>query len=281
MVCSILAGGAVMNWMSAVFWAGMVGPLLAAPDAGSVKLLAVDGPVGRDARVPVEKFIEPKMVISMTFLAPAGERPDLRANVYVDGGELGALLLENLPFHLADRPGHPALLEGDFAFSLPADVKGGRIRLVVRSGQSGSPVDSGEVSVQLVDRDKIRKSLQAHERAQRSLAVFGRVPGLREMLREWRIPFEDLGLDLPERVSKGVLAVGDLEGAFRMPDVQESAALILVKNSLDEPEGIKEIESDNHMTILANRRQAGEWRHEPTLQKLLLQVIEHQLSDHE
>lgn len=270
-----------MNLMPVVLWAGWIAPLLAAPDAGSVKLLAVDGPLGRDAKVPLEKFIEPKMVIPMTFLAPAGKRPDLRANVYLDGGELGALLLENLPFHLTDRPGHPALLEGDFAFSLPEDVKGGRIRLVVRSGQPGSPVDPGEVRVQLVDREKVRKSLQAHDRARRSFAVFGRVLGLREMLKKWRIPFEDLGPDLPERVSRGVLAVGDVEGAFRMPEIHEKAALILVRDSPDEPEGIKEIKSENRMTILANRRQAGEWRQEPALQKLLVQVIEHQLSDHE
>ncbi|WP_038172115.1 hypothetical protein, partial [Verrucomicrobium sp. BvORR106] len=258
-----------MNLMPLVFWAGCIAPLLGAPDSGLVKLLAVDGPLGRDAKVCLEKFIEPKMVIPMTFLAPAGARPDLRANVYLDGGEFGALLLENLPFQLTKQPGHPALLEGDFSFSLPEDVKGGRIRLVIRSGQPGSPVDPGEVRVQLVDRNKVRKSLQAHDQAQRSLAVFGRVSGLREMLKEWRIPFEDLGLDLPERVSKGVLAVGDGEGVFRMPEIHEKAALILVRNSQDEPEGIKEIKSENHVTILANRRQAWEWRQEPVLQKLI------------
>jgi hypothetical protein len=272
-----------MNLWPVVCWTGLLAPTLAAPGAGQVQILSVDGTPGRDARVPLERFIEPRMVIPMTLLTLPGERPSLKGDLYLDGGELGALLLENLDFHVAAAAGHPALAVGEFAFAIPEAVKEGRLRLVVRSGLPDSRVPAGEVRVQLVDREKVKQNLVAHGRALRTLAVFGRSPGLREMLKEWRVPFEDLGPAVPDRIQSGALAVGDVdaEGQVRIPDLQEKAALLLVQNSPEELEGIKEIKSDDKLMILANRRQAGEWRHQPLLHKLLIQIIQHQLSDHE
>ena len=270
-----------MNLWPVVCWTGLLAPTLAAPGAGQVQILTVDGAPSRDARVPLERFIEPQMVIPMTLLTLPGERPSLKGDLYLDGGELGALLLENLDFHVAEAAGHPALAVGEFAFAVPEAVKEGRLRLVVRSGLPDARVPAGEVRVQLVDREKVKQSLVAHDRAPRTLAVFGRSPGLREMLKEWRIPFEDLGQPVPDRIQPRMLAVGNADGQVRIPLLQEKAALLLVQNSPEEPEGIKEIKSDDKMMILANRRQAGEWRQQPLLHKLLIQIIQHQLSDHE
>ena len=57
------------------------------------------------------------------------------------------------------------------------------------------------------------------------IMVFGTVEGLRELLKEWRIQFTDLGNDPPATLEANTVTIGMLDDLGKLPRGNTSAAL--------------------------------------------------------
>jgi hypothetical protein len=156
----------------------------------------------------VECFAKPGSAITVAF-ANTPDDASLLADIYMDGGSLAVPLAKNIPFEVYQNSAMGHVVQG--GFKLPESLANGEkpllLRLVTRP--SGSTM-----IVRLTPRDHLKNTLAAvvTKRADMmTLMVFGRMPGIRTLLDEWKIPYHDCGPNPPGTILPGSILLGSTD----------------------------------------------------------------------
>ncbi|MEO6053153.1 MAG: hypothetical protein ABIP97_04000, partial [Chthoniobacterales bacterium] len=143
-------------------------------------LLTLSDSINQEFLTPQALFREEKSLISATFLVKPGEKPDLVANLYLDGGDLGAPLAKDIPLQINAKSTNPALLEGNFNFTFPPVKKPTLFRiLVTEKGQTGKSAACASFAVRLYPKDWFAITVRKiTEHSAPEIVIFGKLPGL-------------------------------------------------------------------------------------------------------
>lgn len=219
-----------MKWL---VWTLLVTPWVQADDT-ALRVLALDGALGDGAPAVVERVLGEDAVIHLALLPPPGaaDNHKLHAEVMLSGGTLATPMGADFPFRPADASTHPALLEGSLRLPSPDTAQSITQIVTLRRTDARSTVAS--FTLRWVSLAECRAALtimvagDASRQSQR-LLVCGPLPGLREQLHTWKVPFDDLHGDFPSRVpSNSLLIASDVPEATREPELADGASLFIV-----------------------------------------------------
>lgn len=261
---------------------------LAAADAPSAKLIALNAPVGTGIPPLIHCFQAESALIPTTFLINAEQVPQVVADVFFDGDELGALLSKSIPFQPAAASSHPALLEGTFNLPLPDTDKPIllRVRLRLAANDGTAHVALGQFRIRVTPKNDLKQALARMTNPTRRgpelrLSLFGPLKGLRELLKEWKIPFDDDGLEMPVRIAAHTLAVGEAQDLMHLPQQSANAPLLLIHDDPALEAGITEKATLNSTLALVNTPRHDDWRQSPFFHQQLIAQIKLHLQHHE
>lgn len=257
------------------------------PAQPAARLLALDGPL--DSGVPpcVHRFAEESATIAATFLTEAGHSPQVVADVFLDGDELGAQLSKAVPFQPVANPTHPALLEGTFKLPLPDAEKPLLLRVRIRTAADAEPVVAlAQFRLRVTPKPALRQALARMTDSARSgpelrLTVFGPLAGLRELLKEWKIPFDDEGTEMPVRLAAHSLAIGEAQDLPHLPQLDAKATLLLMHDDPAAAPGLTQKITPEGTVAQLNSSRHDDWRSSPFLHQQLTSTIEHHLARHD
>ena len=251
------------------------------------KLIALNGPLAAGAPQFIRCFQGESASITATFLSDAGKTPQIVADVFLDGDELGAPLSKAVPFQPAAKSSHPALIEGSFNLPLPDAEKPVLLRVRLRTAAGdGAAAGLGEFRLRVTPKTELKQALARMTDPARSgpelrFAVFGPLNGLRELLKEWKIPFDDEGMEMPVRIGADTLAVGEAQDITHLPQLGAKTTLLLIHDDpAAEPALTEKITPDGILTKLNTPRHEA-WRHSPFLHQQLISNITQHLLHHE
>jgi len=204
-----------------------------------LRLLALDGGPGDGVPAVVERLLGEDAEIRIVLLRAPDAAGDVKlsADVMLSGDAIAAPLGAGFVFKPAAEAVHPALLEGSLTLPKPDTAKS--ITQVVTLRRAGadaakskvasftlrwvSDVECKEALTQAVADDAVRRG--------RQLAICGSLPGLREQLRTWKVPFEDRGEDLPRSIkSETIVIASDVPEDARLPVMDDGASLLLFRS---------------------------------------------------
>lgn len=234
------------------------------------QIVALDGDLGHGVPDVVERILGAEAQVKVSLLQNKGEAAELTADVYLDGGSMAAPLAKGLKFAPL-AAAHPALLEGSFSIPSPDTVK--PVVQIVEIHVSAKGEERSRIAVfrlQWASASAVKATLKAAPKLQ----VFGSVPGLREQLRTWQIPFDDLGRELPLRIDAQASAVGDaiFDGA-RPPELGEQSSLLLVQVKQASMIEVSCKDGGGRRLTRATLPRAADWRRSPVLYRILVQHL--------
>lgn len=244
-----------------------------------IALVALDGPVASGVPHFIERFTETPTAVSCAFLVGEKTTPEIVAEVFLDGGVLAAPLLKALPFvPKQDTAKSKSILEG--SLSLPLTELKKSVRLLVVLKARVTPTDPwercGTFGIHLVPKDGLRKALAAAtaktDSSSSRLRVFGAVPGLREMLRVWKVPFRDLGAAVPTSADAGDILIGDLSSnspSFAGPPSFDHASLFLHLDDVNAAPGLLQASEGDTQRTIFNSPIHADWRESAALHSRL------------
>ena len=267
---------------------GLVASSADAPPAQpTARLIALNGPLGAGVPQFIHCFHGKSASVTATFLVNAGQPPQIVADVFLDGDELGAPLAKAVPFQPAAKPSHPALLEGTFDLPLPDTEKPVFLRVLLRpAADDAGAATRTAFRLRLTPKLALRQALARMTDTARSgpelrLAVFGPLLGLRELLKEWKIPFDDEGMEMPARLGADTLAVGEAQDLTHLLQLGAKATLLLIHDDPAAEPGLAEkITPDATFTKL-NTPRHEDWRQSPFLHEQLISNITQHLLHHD
>ncbi|MEO6788818.1 MAG: hypothetical protein ABI318_22075 [Chthoniobacteraceae bacterium] len=276
----------------AVLLLALCAGLIAAPDdAPSVsppaKLIALNGPLTAGVPQFIHCFQGESASVTTTFLLDAGPAPQIVADVFLDGDELGAPLSKAVPFQPAAKSSHPALLGGTFALPLPDAAKAILLRVRLRTAADhGAAAALGEFRLRVTPKTDLKQALTRMTDPKRSgpelrLAVFGPLQGLRELLKEWKTPFDDDGMEMPVRLGADTLAVGEVQDLTHLPQLGSKATLLLIHDDPAAETGLTERTTLDGTLTKLNTPRHEDWRQSPFLHQQLISNITQHLLHHE
>lgn len=280
------------HWMSLLL-AVLCACLIAAPaDVSSArapaKLIALNGPVGSGVPQFIHCFGGESAPVMATFLVSAAQVPQVVADVFLDGDELGAPLAKAVPLQPAATSSHPALLEGTFNLPLPDTEKPILLRVRVRltANDPAATAAIGQFRLHVTRKTELKHGLSrmtdpARSGAELRLAVFGALKGLRELLQEWKIPFDDEGMEMPVRLGAHVLAVGEARDLMHLPQMGANATLLLIHDDPAAEAGLTEKTTPNGTLAQLNTPRHEDWRQSPFLHQQLISKISQHLLHHD
>ncbi len=272
-----------VNWINDIAPAGDIPPAQLGP-----KLVALNGPIGNGLPPVIHCFRGDTFIVPATFLVNAGQAPQVVADVFLDGGELGAPLTKAAPFQPAAASSHPSLLEGAFSVPLPDSDK--PITLLVRlrlaANEGVAPAAVGQFCIRVTPKNEIKQALALMSDSARNgpelhLSLFGPLKGLRELLKEWKIPFDDEGMEMPVRIAAHTLAVGEAQDLLHLPQQSTNSTLLLIHDDPTLEAGINEKTAANSTLALLNTPRHEDWRQSPFLHQQLINQIKQHLQHHE
>lgn len=253
-----------------------------APSAPAAKLIALDGPLAAGVPQCIHRFAEATATVAATFLVDAGRAPQMAADVFLDGDELGAPLSKDIPCQPDAKPSHPALLEGTFKFPLPEVEKPVLLRVRIRAGADAC----AQFRMRVTPKPALRQALARMTDSARSgpelrITVFGALTGLRELLKEWKIPFDDEGMEIPARLGAHSLAIGEAQDLTRMPQLGANATLLIIHDDPAADPGLVQKNTPEGTVATLNTPRHGDWRSSPFLHQQLTSTIENHLARHD
>ena len=258
----------------------------APPAPPAARLIALNGPLGEGAPKFVHCFHGKSASVTATFLVNAGQTPQIVADVFLDGDELGAPLAKAVPFQPAAKPSHPALLEGTFDLPLPDAEKSVLLRVLVRPTVDDAGAVRTVFRLRVIAKTELKQALARMTDTARSspelrLAVFGPLNGLRELLREWKIPFDDEGMEMPVRIGAHILAVGEAQDLAHLPPLGAKATLLLIHDDPTAEAGLSEKITPDGILSKLNTPRHEDWRQSAFLHQQLISNITQHLLHHE
>lgn len=250
------------------------------------KLIALDGPLAAGVPQCVHRFAEESTSVAATFLAEPGRAAKIVADVFLDGGELGAPLSKAVPFQANEKPSHTALLEGVFKLPLPDSEKPVLLRVRIRTTADGESAALAQFRLRVTPKSALKQALTRMTDPARSgpelrITVFGALAGLRELLREWKIPFDDEGADAPARIAAHTLAIGEAQDLTRLPAMGDKATLLLLHHDPAVEPGLTQKITPESIIAELNTLRADDWRASPFFHQQLIAKINQHLTRHE
>jgi hypothetical protein len=258
-----------------VIWIGALFPA----KAQTPRLIALDGSAGESLPTVVERFYAPAVSVPASFLISDASAAAPLADIYLDGDKLGAPLTSGLTFKGEPSKENAALHEGSFSIPLPEISKPVLFRVVFR--QAGSSDVIGNVLLHATPPELLKKSIETMTKRgmpnSPSLVVFGALPGLRELLTEWKVPFEDLGNNPPISLREGSVTIGRLENLAHLPAPSSKTSLFVI--CADPAQEANRIEKrfDSASLSLLKTPTPEDWRQSPLLQRLLVTQLQNHL----
>ena len=269
-----------------LFLAILTEPHAEAAPASAAKLIALDGPLAAGVPQCIHRFAEETATVTATFLVDAGSAPQMVADLFLDGDELAAPLSKGVPFQAAVKPSHPALLEGTFKLPLPEVEKPVLLRVRVRTTADGTAAASAQFRLRVTPKPALKQALarttdSARNGPELRITVFGALAGLRELLKEWKIPFDDEGMETPARLSAHTLAIGEAQDLTRLPQLGANATLLIIHDDPTAEPGLTQKTTPESTVARLNTPRHDDWRSSPFLHQQLTSTIEHHLHRHE
>jgi hypothetical protein len=216
------------------------------------------------------------------------QAPQVVADVFLDGDELAAPLIKAAPFEPAATSSHPALLEGTFNLALPETEKPllFLVRVRLAANGSGPTAALGQFRLRVNRSADLRQALvqmtdRARSGSEPRLALFGMMKGLRELLREWKIPFDDEGMEMPVRLGARVFAVGEARDITHLPQFGANATLLLIHDDPTLEAGLIEKTTSDGTLARLNTPRHEDWRQSPFLHQHLISKISQHLLHHD
>jgi hypothetical protein len=262
-------------------------PADVAPAQSPAKLIALDGPLATGVPQYIHRFREESALIPATFLLDVGHAPQIVADVFLDGDELGAPLSKAVPFQPAAKPSHPALLEGTFKFQLPESEKPILLRVRIRiAANTETAAALAQFRLRVTPKLALKQTLARMTDPARSgpelrVTVFGTLTGLRDLLKEWKIPFDDEGMEMPVRLAAHTLAVGEAQDLTHLPQMGAKATLLLIHDDPAAYPGLTEKTTPEGTLIKLNTPRHEDWRQSPFLHEQLITNITQHLLHHD
>ena len=233
--------------------------------------MALDGELGHGVPEVIERLLGAEAVVKAAFLQDKDWAGELSADVYLDGGSIGAPLAKGLRFVPTAAPTHPALLEGSFTIPPPDTSKPVAQIIVLHASKNGG--NRSRVAAFRLQW-AATTAAQAALKALPKLQVFGSVPGLREQLRLWHIPFDDLGAEMPLRIDPQTSAVGDAAAdGSQPPALSERSTLLLLRVQSASMTEVLRKDTDGQRLTLVTLPHAADWRRTPLLYRILTQHL--------
>jgi hypothetical protein len=192
-------------------------------------------------------------------------------------------LAKEIPFHRDTQEGFPSLQSGTFSLELPKVEKTVRMILLLRTHPPDGGQGRGIAAIPLLvcpDTvfEKISKQFSEEATAghARTLAVFGDMQGLRELLRLGKVPYEDLGGEFPVRIAPGTVAVGELPETLPLPSLSMApgSSLIIFHPDPESPEEISTIVQDRSVRMVVHQAPPASWSNDAKAQLLLHDIIQ-------
>lgn len=203
------------------------------------RLLALDGGPGDGVPAVVERMLgeDAEIRIVMLRVPDAAAGVKFTAEVMLSGDTLAAPLGAGIVFKADAVATHPALIEGTLTLAKPDTEKSiTQIVTLFRGAEGAGGAAKSKVAsftLRWVSEGECKSALSqavAEDDAGRArkLAVCGSLPGLRERLSTWKIPFEDLGAELPPRFSgETIVIANDMPEDAKLPALADGASLLL------------------------------------------------------
>ncbi len=258
-----------------------------APTQPPARLIALDGPPASGIPQYVHRFSEDTASVPATFLVDAGHAPQIVADVFLDGDELGAPLSKSVPFQPDAKPSHPALLEGAFNLPLPDSEKPVLLRVRIRiTANAETAAALAQFRLRVTPKLALKQALARMTDPARSgpelrVTVFGTLTGLRELLKEWKIPFDDEGMEMPVRLAAHTLAIGEAQDLTHLPEMGANGTLLLVHDDPAAEPGLTQKITPENTVAKFNTSRHEDWRASPFLHQQLIANITHHLTRHE
>ena len=271
-------------------WLGLIGVATAA-QAQPVSLVALDGPAGTGIPALVERFDGDPAGLAATFFIASGPAPKIFGHLTLVGGELAASLPADIPFGPAGSKPGPALASG--VFSLPEEKITKPVNLELELWLQ--PVDGPRVAIAKVPLRLLPPDYFKHDIAglfspppdgtapRGRLAVFGDADGLRQLLDQWQVVYQDFHYTIPVAIPVGVIAIGvsaQPPDPLAMPVMEAGASLLWFRPDAEKPPGVYQKLGPDSLTSLTNFVPPTAWDRSPFFQRLLLQHLEQTLSTH-
>lgn len=252
------------------------------------KLHLLDGAACTTVPMVMERFQTPSVTVPMTFLVKEGETVRPVLDLYLDADTLGVPLQRDVPFEGKIHPTYPSLLEGAFHISLRPGDRPVMYRIMIRTAARENQTSEilGSVRLRMLPRDQLKTALtrctdSAHQGKGPSLVVFGKAEGLRELLKDWHIPFEDLGDDPPAVLEANTITIGTLDDLRKLPRGHPTAALLVLTADSTLDLESKELRTDQARLTILRRHPGDNWRDTPRFHRLLLKQLEPYFQSHE
>ena len=254
---------------------------LALAEEAPLRLLALDGGVGDGVPAVVERLLGEDAEIRIVLLRVPGAAgdPKLSADVMLSGDTLAAPLGEGFVFKPDAAATHPALIEGSLILPKPDTEKS--ITQIVTLHSVGADAAKAKVAsftLRWVSVEECKTALTqavADDAASRGrrLEVSGSLPGLREQLREWKVPFEDNGKELPLRLSnENIVIADDVPEDAKLPTLGAGASLLHIHHRPGS--GVEVLRKEGRVRLTEVwLRGAPDWKRSALLLRLLTEHL--------
>ena len=246
-----------------------------------LRVLALDGGPGDGVRAVVERLLGEDAEIRIVFLRAPGDAgdPKLGADVMLSGDTLAAPMGAGFVFKPDAAATHPALIEGSLTLPRPDTEKSiTQIVTLHRVGADAAKAKVVSFTLRWVSVEACKTALtqavadDATGRGRR-LEVSGSLPGLREQLREWKVPFEDNGKDLPPRFSsENVVIADEVPDDAKLPALGDGASLFRIHNRPGS--GVEVLRKEGRVRLTEVWLQGvPDWKRSPLLLRLLTEHL--------
>jgi hypothetical protein len=218
--------------MKFLLFVAIVAPAIVSAQTPIPDPVPVDAEAGRSPIV-IERFASTSVEVALGFLHSEQGPLSVTADVFLDGGSLLVPLVKDLPFN-PSVPSDPAYLtKGTFTIPFKTSEKPVILRMVFKNGvtSNGKSAVIGNAFVRITPRGALEALLKNRvESSSRPLRllVFGKSPGLREMLTGWHLSFTDSGTSPPGSAAADTLMIGETDDRSHLPVLTPQSSLFVM-----------------------------------------------------
>lgn len=258
--------------------------------ATAQQLLALDGELGDGVPGLVERILGEEAVIPIIILRKpesmvnpqdADDKIVLKATVMLSGGAIAAPLGDNFVFRADDGAApHPALIRVSLTLPSPDTTKSITQIVTLYDARQDPKSKVASFTLRWVSAAECQAALKAaiaeNARARsRELQICGALPGLREQLRLWKVPFEDLRDELPARLNSNIILVAsEISEDDRIPKMEEGGSLLFFHQR--PARGLEVLRKHDRICLTEVWQQdQPDWRHSALLLRLLTEHLQH------
>lgn len=233
-----------------------------------VVLVALDGFVGAGVNNEVERFGGSPAAVQAVFVKSPEQDPVIEASLYLDGG--GLLAPINTPTPFVPQSGHdPRFYSGLFNIPIPEVKKPTVFHIVLSARTEGAKsIPCGDFRITAFPQDFFAQSLKS-QLAFPELAIAGKFPGLRELLKKNHLAYREISLKTPDSLPPGSVVVADLSNeTIRQSALPEAKKLLFGTGNYS----AKFIEG-KATSFLVTQPVPDNFEESPSAQRLLLELL--------